>query len=89
MASDASVLAMTAANGAVPGTTTALAASPAHAPGGPLHLYAEQLRAGAAVPRPQRPDYARVTAAFATAVDAVLGGARPVTAQRAAVDALG
>lgn len=62
-ASDTSILAMTKANGAIPGSTTALALSPLHQAGGPLSLYAEQRAAGQAVPRPVTPDYPTLTAA--------------------------
>ena len=71
------VLAMTAANGAVPGTRTALARSPAHAPGGPLHLYAVQLTQGWTVPRPRTPAYPVVTSAFQQAFADIRDGVDP------------
>lgn len=77
---------VTSANHAVPGRLSVLRSSPAYAPGGPLHLYAEQLtRACAtpadddcvAVPRPASPAYPVVTASFARAVAQVLVDGRP------------
>lgn len=58
------ILAMTDANGAVPATRTAIARSPLYRPGGPLHLYAEQLLDGYSVPRPQTPAYPIISSAF-------------------------
>ena len=51
---DAQIKAVTDANGAVPGSKTAVAASPLYKQGGPLYLYAQQLAAscGTAVPTP-------------------------------------
>jgi multiple sugar transport system substrate-binding protein len=93
-ASDDNVLAMTASNGAVPGTESALARSPAHQAGQPLALFAEQLertcgsgpvtRSCVAVPRPVTPVYPLLTTAFAQAVREVIGGADPATALRSA-----
>lgn len=77
---------VTAANHAVPGRLSVLRSSAAYAPGGPLHLYAEQLtRACAtpddedcvAAPRPASPAYPVVTASFARAVAQVLVDGRP------------
>jgi multiple sugar transport system substrate-binding protein len=86
---DAAATAMTRANGAVPGTQAALAASVLVAPGKPLHLYADQLahpcgrtpvtRECVTVPRPATPAYPTVTAAFSWAVSETLKGA-PVQA---------
>ncbi|MFC5382020.1 ABC transporter substrate-binding protein [Aquipuribacter nitratireducens] len=87
--SDASVTAMSEANGAVPGTWSALAADPRFAAGGPLALYAEHLshacgpdqQPGCLVAtRPSTPGYPATTYAFAAAVDAVLSGSDPATA---------
>ncbi len=50
------------ANGAIPGTRTAIIASPLYQPGGPLHLFVRQL--SHAVPRPQTPAYPVITSAF-------------------------
>lgn len=58
------VLAMANANGAVPGTKRAIAQSKLYAPGGSLHLFADQLLAGKTVPRPQTPAYPVITSAF-------------------------
>jgi multiple sugar transport system substrate-binding protein len=58
------VLKMTRANGAVPGTLTALERSERYGPGGPLRLFAEQLSGGQAVPRPKTPAYPVVSAVF-------------------------
>lgn len=58
------ILAMTGANGAVPATRTAIARSPLYQPGGPLHLFAEQLLHGYSIPRPQTPAYPVISSAF-------------------------
>ena len=57
------VLAMTNANGAVPATGSAIAASDLYGENGPLHLFVSQLRTSA-VPRPQTPAYPVITSAF-------------------------
>ncbi|MCF6290956.1 MAG: sugar ABC transporter substrate-binding protein [Desulfobacterales bacterium] len=57
------VLAMCAANGAVPATRSAVAASPLYRPEGPLHLFVQQLEKSA-VPRPRTPAYPMLTSAF-------------------------
>lgn len=88
------------ANGAVPGTVAALAASPLYGRGGRLELLGEQLSrtcgSGAvtqgcvAVPRPVTPAYPVVTARVAHAVADVLAGKDVATSLRtaaAAVDA--
>ncbi|MEN8140703.1 MAG: extracellular solute-binding protein [Thermodesulfobacteriota bacterium] len=56
------ILAMCEANGAVPGRRMAIALSENYRPGGPLHLFVDQLRFG--VPRPQTPAYPVITSAF-------------------------
>lgn len=61
------VLAMSDANGAVPGSYSAVARSARFAQGGPLHLYVQQLTQGYAVPRPLTPAYPIISAAFARA----------------------
>lgn len=81
---DTEVLRMTEANGAVPGTTTALAQSTLYGEGGPLALFAEQLnrscgdlpptRDCVAVPRPSTPGYAVLSSQFAEAVATALAG---------------
>jgi multiple sugar transport system substrate-binding protein len=72
------VVAMTRANGAVPGTRSAIRASPRFAAGGPEHLYVEALESGVARPRPQTPAYPALTAAFAKAFGSIVVGRRPV-----------
>lgn len=81
---DEEVLRMTAANGAVPGSASALEASPLYREGGPLRLFAEQLLRSCgdgvptpecvAVPRPVTPGYAVLTSQFAQAVSLALAG---------------
>lgn len=68
------VLAMTGANGAVPATASAAAASPAYAPGAPLALLLEQLREGWAVPRPRSPAYPFASSVFQDAFAAIRTG---------------
>lgn len=68
------VLAMARANGAVPGTLPALAHSEAYGPGGPLRLFAEQLREGYAVPRPKTPAYPVVSDVFQEAFSDIRHG---------------
>jgi len=67
------VLAMANANGAVPGTRSAIARSPLYRPGGPLHLLVEQLET-IAVPRPQTPAYPVITSAFQQAFEDIRNG---------------
>ncbi len=64
---DDEVLAMAAANGAVPATRSAIARSTLYRTGGPLHLFADQLSGVYAVPRPQTPAYPVITSAFQAA----------------------
>jgi multiple sugar transport system substrate-binding protein len=68
------VLAMANVNGAVPGTKQAIAQSQLYAPNGPLRLFAEQLLAGATVPRPQTPAYPVITSAFQEAFANIRNG---------------
>ncbi len=74
----AEVVQMTRANGAIPGTYSAIRLSPRFAAGGPEHLYVEQLEDGVARSRPQTPAYPALTAAFANAFQAIVVGRRPV-----------
>jgi multiple sugar transport system substrate-binding protein len=74
------VLAMTSANGAVPGTRRAIARSRLYAPGGPLHLFAAQLLDGQTVPRPQTPAYPVITSAFQEAFMNIRNGQPAQTA---------
>ncbi|MFQ5487756.1 MAG: extracellular solute-binding protein, partial [Gammaproteobacteria bacterium] len=67
------VLAMANANGAVPGTRSAIARSTLYRPGGPLHLLVEQLDT-IAVPRPQTPAYPVITSAFQKAFEDIRNG---------------
>ncbi|UHD18582.1 sugar ABC transporter substrate-binding protein [Thiocapsa bogorovii] len=79
------ILAMTAANGAVPATRRAIARSPLYRPGGPLDLFVEQLDGGYAVPRPPTPAYPVITAEFQKAFDRIRSGGEVQAAlQRAA-----
>jgi multiple sugar transport system substrate-binding protein len=69
------VLRMTGANGAIPGTRSAVRISPDFAAGGPEHLYIEQLEGRVARSRPQTPVYPELSAAFANAFnEAVIQG---------------
>ncbi len=68
------ILAMTTGNGAVPARRSALARSPLYGPRGELALYARQIEAGAAVPRPATPSYRTIRDAFARAVTAIIKG---------------
>jgi multiple sugar transport system substrate-binding protein len=68
------VLAMAAANGAVPGRSDAVARSPLYAPGGPLSLFARQLQS-VAMPRPVTPAYGLISAVFQDAFQRIVDGA--------------
>jgi multiple sugar transport system substrate-binding protein len=74
------VVRMTGANGAIPATRSAVGISARFAPGGPEHLYIEQLEDGVARPRPQTPAYPALSAAFARAFTEVVVQGRPVEA---------
>jgi multiple sugar transport system substrate-binding protein len=74
----AQVVQMTRADGAVPGTYSAVALSPRFAAGGPEHLYVEQLETGVARSRPQTPAYPALTAAFASAFQSIVVDLKPV-----------
>lgn len=69
------VLAMSAANGAVPATRSAIARSPRYREGGPLRLFVDQLEGGQAVPRPRTPAYPVITAEFQKAFERIRSGA--------------
>jgi multiple sugar transport system substrate-binding protein len=71
------VVRMTAANGAVPATKSAVRMSPSFDAGGPEHLYIQQLENGVARPRPQTPAYPALSGAFARAFTEVVGQGRP------------
>jgi multiple sugar transport system substrate-binding protein len=68
------VLAMSAANGAVPATRSAIERSPNYRPGGPLGLFVDQLEAGFALPRPRTPAYPVITAEFQRAFERIRAG---------------
>jgi multiple sugar transport system substrate-binding protein len=74
----AQVVEMTHANGAIPGTFSAIKLSPRFAAGGPEHLYVEQLESGVAIPRPQTAAYPALTAAFAAAFQKIVVELKPV-----------
>lgn len=88
--SDDAILAVTAVNGAVPATKTALAKNPNFAEGGPLELFVEQLEGAPdiAVPRPITPGYPTVTSEFWTALDKIVLGEDVQTALDAAAAAI-
>jgi multiple sugar transport system substrate-binding protein len=71
---DEEVLAMAAANGAVPATQAAVERSPLYGENGPLRLFTRQLLGGFAVPRPQTPAYPVITSAFQQAFLAIRNG---------------
>jgi multiple sugar transport system substrate-binding protein len=75
--SDDVILAITEVNGAVPGTTSAIADSPNHAEGGDLELYVRQLEGApdVAVPRPVTPAYPNITQVFTGVIDDIVHGA--------------
>lgn len=58
------ILAMCDTNGAVPGTKSAVSQSNLYGKNGSLHLFAEQLLQGVAVPRPKTPAYPVITNEF-------------------------
>jgi len=79
------VLAMAAANGAVPATRTAIARSPLYGDKGSLQLFTRQLQGGYSVPRPQTPAYPVITSAFQRAfVDIRNGGDIQIALDKAA-----
>jgi multiple sugar transport system substrate-binding protein len=82
---------ITTANGAVPGTQTAIDASELYGEGGDLRLFVEQLQAApdVAVPRPLTPAYPTITSEFRTVIDDVIQGAdvqETLDAAAAAID---
>lgn len=95
---DTNVTAMTKANGAPPGTRSALAKSDLYKKGGPLQLFADQLakpcgdgdsgKSCVAVTRPVTGGYPTVTAKFSQALKDVYGGAAPKTALAKAARAI-
>lgn len=87
MVSDDVVLAVTAANGAVPGTKTAIAKSPLHSEGGELELYVTQLDGApdVAMPRALTPAYPTMTQTFTATLDDIFQGKDVKTALDEAV----
>jgi len=73
--SNSEILRMTTANGAVPARRSALARSALYRAGGPLNLFAQQLKGGYGVPRPLTPAYGVIRIAFSRAVKSITGGA--------------
>ncbi|MBS2039672.1 extracellular solute-binding protein [bacterium] len=71
---DTQVLEMTRANGAVPGTRSALARSELYGPKGPLRLFSTQLLQGFCSPRPASPAYPIFTSIFQQAVQDIFHG---------------
>ena len=70
----AQVRQMTQANGSIPATLSAIRLSPRFAPGGPEHIYVQQLQGSIARPRPQTPAYPAISIAFATALARISQG---------------
>ncbi|GAA3792192.1 sugar ABC transporter substrate-binding protein [Streptomyces coacervatus] len=69
---------MSAANGAIPSTNSAVKLSPQYGPHGAEHLYIDQLRSGVARPRPQTPAYPAITDAFSWAFRKIVLDRAPV-----------
>ena len=69
------VLAMSRANGAVPGTRSAVRQSVLYGANGSLRLFADQLLHGVAVPRPRTPAYPVITTVFQQAFQQIRNGA--------------
>jgi multiple sugar transport system substrate-binding protein len=69
------VLAMCNANGAVPGTRSAVSQSSLYGAEGDLRLFADQLLQGVSVPRPKTPAYPVITTAFQQAFQQIRNGA--------------
>jgi len=87
MVSDDVVLSVTEANGAVPGTKSAIAKSPIHADGGELELYVSQLEGAPdiAMPRALTPAYPTLTQTFTATLDDIMQGKDVQTALDEAV----
>jgi multiple sugar transport system substrate-binding protein len=81
---------ITSVNGAVPGTSSAIAQSELYAPGGPLELFVAQLQAApeVAVPRPVTPAYPTITKTMTTTIDDIIQGADVQESLDAAVEAI-
>jgi len=68
------VLAMSNANGAVPGTKSAVSQSTFYGEKGPLRLFANQLMQGVSVARPKTPAYPVITSEFQNAFQQIRNG---------------
>ena len=66
---------VTDANGAIPGTFTAMKANKNFGIGGALEVYAQQAAENVSVVRPETPAYPTITTAFAEAVNNIVAGA--------------
>ena len=88
--SDEAILGITEVNGAIPGTSSAIAKSPNHAEGGELALYVTQLKGAPeiAVPRPVTPAYPNMTQLFRKVVDDIVNGANVQQTLDNAVEAI-
>lgn len=73
--SPAEIARVTAANGAIPGTFSAMKADKNFAPGGALEIYAQQAAEKISMVRPETPAYPTITTAFAEAVNNIVAGA--------------
>ncbi len=69
------ILAMSNANGTIPGTHSALQLSERYGKNGDLRLFADQLLQGVAVPRPKTPAYPVITTVFQHAFQQIRHGA--------------
>lgn len=65
---------VTLANGAMPATRTALAASPNYRAGGELAIYMQQALQGVSMVRPETPAYPAISSAFSEAVNNIMAG---------------
>jgi multiple sugar transport system substrate-binding protein len=74
MLSPREVQRITEAIGAMPARNAVLASSRLYGRSGPLAVYAEQLRRGKGVARPQTPAYATISQEFSTAMSAIVAG---------------
>jgi len=68
------VLATSNANGAVPGTKSAVQLSPLYGEQGALRLFADQLLQGFSIPRPKTPAYPVITTEFQNAFQQIRNG---------------
>lgn len=69
------ILRVTEANGAMPGTSSALALSKDYGAKGELRIFVQQARQGVALVRPETPAYPAISTAFAEAVNNIVAGA--------------